>query len=236
MRRAPVGAQGTGAARSIDNPVGRTAAARRLARKSPAQAALRRRRNPRLPTCSTAPSSRSGARSRSSAPSAAPSSFTAPCASLRRASEREPPKLVGDQRRHVHRRAVLRRERRLLDLLGHVALHEDALEVRGGVARRRLGVQPLHEPSRERVLGVARRQALRQRLAEQQLVPAGHRRVGQAQRLAVHLLRRIRDPDVVAQRLGHLAHAVDARQDRHRQRDLLRDPVRALHVAARAGG
>ena len=50
---------------------------------------------------------------------------------------------------------------------------------------------------------------------------AGHRRVGDAQRLAVHLLGRLGDPDLVAERLRHLPLAVDAGQQRHRQDDLL---------------
>ncbi len=58
-----------------------------------------------------------------------------------------------------------------------------------------------------------------------------HRAVRQAQRLAIDLLGGLVDADVVAQRLGHLARPVDAGEDRHRQRDLLVDPVGALHVA-----
>ena len=55
---------------------------------------------------------------------------------------------------------------------------------------------------------------------------------GMRMRLAVLLLGRLGHADVVAERLRHLPLAVDAREDRHRQRDLLGLPVGALDVAA----
>ena len=82
------------------------------------------------------------------------------------------------------------------------------------------------------------------RLASRGPVPAGgsstassenhvrHRLVGEAQRLAVLLLRRLGHADVVAQRLGHLLDPVGPRQDRHRQDRLLGLAVGALDVAA----
>ena len=63
----------------------------------------------------------------------------------------------------------------------------------------------------ERALGVARRRAGGRLLAEQQVVPRRERLVGDAQRLAVHLLGRLGDADVVAERLRHLLLAVGAR-------------------------
>jgi hypothetical protein len=116
-------------------------------------------------------------------------------------------------------------ERRLLDVVGHRLLDEDALEVRRGRPGRVVAVEARHQRPRERVLGVARPRALgRAVLAEQQREPLAHRVVGQRQRLAVHLLGRIGDADVVAQGLRHLVGAVGAHEDRQRQHRLLATP------------
>ena len=79
---------------------------------------------------------------------------------------------------------------------------------------------------------VARRHALRRRRAQQQVVPARHRGVGDRERLAVHLVRRVGDADVVAERLRHLLDAVGADQQRHGQHHLLRLAVGGLDRAA----
>ena len=89
-------------------------------------------------------------------------------------------------------------------VLGHLARDVDAVEGGLGLRRGGLAVEAGHERARERALGVARRDALRRRRAEQQVVPARHRGVGDRERLAVHLGRRVGDADVVAERLRHL--------------------------------
>ena len=67
---------------------------------------------------------------------------------------------------------------------------------------------------------------------QQQPVVLAHRRVGDAHQLPEHLLRRIGDADVVAERLAHPPHPVGPGQDRHRQDRLRRLAEGLLHVAA----
>ena len=86
-------------------------------------------------------------------------------------------------------------------------------------------VEPRDERPGQRPLGVPRADPVRNRPSEQQLVPRAERRVGDAQRLAVDLVGRLGDADVVADRLGHLALAVGSDQQRHRQDHLLGLPV-----------
>ena len=50
--------------------------------------------------------------------------------------------------------------------------------------------------------------------------------------LPEHLIRRLVDADVVAQRLGHLLRAVGAFQQRHREHRLRLQPVRVEQLAA----
>ena len=172
----------------------------------------RRRRNWRLPTCSTRPSSALGraGRGRRRA-SGSPSSCTPPWASIRRASERERPNALGDHGRQVHR-AVAGRDHGLLDLLGQLVRDEQ---------RGRTPPRPRRAAASEwkRVTSARARARLASRgpapaggsLAEQQREPRRDLLVGDAQRLAVHLLGRVGDADVVAERLRHLLRAVDAR-------------------------
>ena len=59
-----------------------------------------------------------------------------------------------------------------------------------------------------------------------------HQLVRDAHELAEHLVRGFGDPDVVAQALRHLLHAVRALEERHRHDDLRLLAVRALEVAS----
>jgi hypothetical protein len=70
-----------------------------------------------------------------------------------------------------------------------------------------------------------------ERTVQEEVVVDGHGLVGHAHRLPEDLLRRFRHPDVVAERLAHALHAVRARQDRHRERHLLRYVVGLLNLA-----
>ena len=239
--RAPVRAQGTGAARSIDRSPGRTPArapasdARSRARlhETPANRHACRRRNWRLPTCSTAPSSRSPARDRGPrrrAPrrrvgrlpgraSGAPPSASA------RTPRRSGPACAPGRRR--------RRRRRRPPRCPSGSACWTKTRSKCSAAPAASGAEWKRSTSRRARACLASRAEMPAGASSpsSSAVPARHRRVRDAQRLAVHLLRRLGHADVVAQRLGHLARAVDPREDRHRQRDLLGDPVRALDVA-----
>jgi hypothetical protein len=109
-------------------------------------------------------------------------------------------------------------------------LDEHAVELMLGRRRGLRIVVARDERAGERPFGIARTELGRGRLAEQQPVPALERRIGEAERLAVDLARRLRHADVVPQRLRHSPHAIGAREDRHRQYRLLGYPVRALDV------
>ena len=65
----------------------------------------------------------------------------------------------------------------------------------------------------------------------QQLVVAPHQIVGDRHQLAEDLGRRLGDADVIAERLGHLVHAVEALQQRHHQHALRRLAVVLLQLA-----
>ena len=114
---------------------------------------------------------------------------------------------------------------------GQLARDEHAVEAGLGLGRRLRPVEPLHQRPRERPLGVASSDVGRRLSAQQEVVPDRQRRVGQRERLAVDLGRRLGDPDVVADRLGHLLHAVGPRQQRHREHRLRRLTVRGLDRA-----
>ena len=188
-------------------------------------------RNWRLPSCSTRPSSAAAGTSSGSAGSGSPSSFTPPWASLRRASEREPPKrsTITSGRCSV---PPLAATTQLVDLLRQLVRDEDAVEAGLGLGRRLRAPEPLHERAREGALGVARADVGRDLVPEQQAVPGREQLVRDPQRLAVHLAGRLGDPDLVAERLRHLARAVEPVQQRHRQHDLRRLAVRGLQRAA----
>ena len=136
-----------------------------------------------------------------------------------------------DQSGHVDA-AVGRLEVGLLDLLRRAALDVHAVELLLGRQRGRLVVEARDQRPRQRTLRVAGAQLGGRRLPEQQPVIGLQRRVRDAQQLAVDLRGRLRDADVVVERLGHAPLAVSPRQDRQRHDGLLGLPVGSLHVAA----
>jgi hypothetical protein len=123
-----------------------------------------------------------------------------------------------------------------------LALREDAHEllvgVRGGIGR----VVERHDFPRQASLHIARvnpslapvalqRLNLLQRHIGTQHKVVPHQLVGQAHHLAEHLVRRLVDADVVAERLAHLLLAVQPNQQRHQEHHLRLLPVLALQVA-----
>ena len=66
----------------------------------------------------------------------------------------------------------------------------------------------------------------------EQIVVGPHQLVGDGHELAEHLRGRLGDADVIAQALGHFAHAVGADQNGHGERDLRLLAVFALDFAA----
>ena len=129
-------------------------------------------------------------------------------------------------------RPVAGRDLDLLDLLGDLVLDEHAVEPALGLRGRVLAPEAPHERAREGALRVARAQALGDRAAEQQPVPGVQELVRDPQRLAVHVLRRIGDPDLVAVGLRHLALAVGPVEQRHGQHHLRRLAVGGLQRPA----
>ena len=133
---------------------------------------------------------------------------TPPCSISRRASLELIPKCVGDQRRQVDRAVVgpARLDDRSAIVLGHLAAHVDA---------GRSAPRPPRPPPSPWKRSTSRRASSRlaspgwragsSSLAEQQPVVLAHRLVGDAHQLPEHLLRRVGDADVVAERLAHLA-------------------------------
>ena len=65
----------------------------------------------------------------------------------------------------------------------------------------------------------------------QQFQIAPHQRIGNRHQLAEHILRRIGDADVIAQRLGHFVHAVQSFQQRHGEYALRRLSIVLLQLA-----
>ncbi len=164
-----------------------------------------------------------------------PSSRTPPWASARRASEVEISKAGrAAPGRWTSPGACRRGRERLAPRAPRRAARAHVHAVEAVLRRRRsLGaVEARDKRAGERALGVPRTELGRRGLApsssEYQDASA---LVGDAERLAVHLVRRVGHADVVAERLRHLALAVGPGEDRHRQDGLLGDPVRALDVA-----
>ena len=198
-------------------------------------AAASRRRRPRVRSAACrpgAPCRRGSPAGRSSRPpsSASPSSFTPPWLDAGAAPRcvLSPKASAISAGRWTTPPSDPARDASLLDVLRDLAPHVELVEALLGRRRRAVAVEALDEPPRELALGLARvARRRRARLAEQQPVVLAHRLVGDAHQLPEHLLRRIGDPDVVAERLAHLLHAVGPEQDRHRQ-----DRLRRLAVGA----
>src|SRR4051812_20099078 len=109
--------------------------------------------------------------------------------------------------------------------VGDVDGVEPGLRLPGGLG----AVKALHDPAGE--LPLRLRWVPGGRLvAQEQLVVGTHRLVGDAHQLPEHLLRRIGDADIVAERLAHLLPAVRPGKDGERHDRLLRDVVGALDV------
>ena len=193
----------------------------------------RRRPKRRFPTCSTRPSRRAG-RCRGRRRDGSPSSLTPPCSIRRRASLRLRPKASAISAGMWTSPAVLARygvSSTSLMSSGRLAWTKRRSK-RSSAASRRPASWKRSTIRRARARFASLGRPVRRRLAEQQPVVLGHRLVGDAHQLPEHLLRRVGDADVVAQRLAHLPDAVDADQDRHRQDRLRRLAVGRLDVAA----
>ena len=207
-------------------------AAGRITR-APAQV-TRRRRKCRLPTCRTRPSSASAGTSRAS---------TAP----RRRAARRPGRACGARPSASARTPSAITAGRCtvpfsagtsassISAGSSCAMNSGRSAASASAAAAR-GVEPRHERAREGALGVARARARRRLLPQQQREPRRDLLVRDPQRLAVHLAGRLGHADVVAERLRHLLHAVDAGEQRHREDDLRRLPVGLLDRAAHVAG
>ena len=165
----------------------------------------RSRRKCRLPSCSTRPSSSpAGDVERRPPPSVSPSSFTPPCASVRRASDRDRAERLGDHRREVHGRRPAATTR-LLDLRRAASCATNTRsKAASASAAAAVAVERATSARASARLASRGPSARRAARAQQQRVPRPDLLVRDLHRLAVHLARRIRDADVVAERLGHL--------------------------------
>ena len=215
-----------GGQESLAHPGGRASGWPRRARTVHAGAS-RRRRKRRLPTWSTRPSSRGRDVERLGRQRLA----VEPHAALGQGAPRLRARAAEHGSRSARAGARSRRRPRTTAssiVLGRLARDEDAVERRLG--RRGRAPAPWKRATSSRA---SARLASRgptpagDRRAQQQLVPGRERVVRDAQRLAVHLLRRLGDPDVVAEGLRHLRVAVEPGQQRQRQHHLRRLPVGA---------
>ena len=134
-------------------------------------------------------------------------------------------------------------ERRLGDVVGHLALTEGAAEGLLGLPGRGPAVVAGDDRARElhldlhRVDGAHRRLLplaldLVHRQVGEQLEVAPHQVVADAHQLAEHLGGRLADADVVAEALAHLLDAVQPLEQRHGEHDLRFEVVLAHDVAA----
>ena len=110
-------------------------------------------------------------------------------------------------------------------------LADDPGEVLLRATGRLLPVRPRRDESRQRELRLHRRLGRVELLFPHEAVPLRQQLVRDPHRPAEHLLRRRRQRDVVADRRAHLL-AVPAEQERRRQHDLRREPVRLHDLAS----